>query len=289
MEMRKHFVQQGGELLPQQKRIVKNIAKNFNRLNRNNRDRLGWLKETDLKKQEPADMVYFVGCRSSFNRTEIAGSTYELLTKKLGGKVSFLEDERCCGRPLLDIGEEDAAIELMKHNVQKIKSSGARKVFFSCAECFSTFNNLENYGLKKEFEAVHLSQYLSNLLKSGKLSLNAKKASATFHDPCYLGRHQGVYEEPRAILSSIPDMELVEMPRNRKNAWCCGAGGGVHETFEKYSQWVAGERFEEVKQVEADLLVTSCPGCKENLWGLAITNQVEILDLAELVNRLIEA
>jgi len=288
MAMRKHFVRQGGELLPGHKKIVKNIDKNFNRLNRNNRDRLGWLAEENRKDEGKSDIVYFVGCRSSFNRTEIAGNAYDVLAKKLGIKISFLADEHCCGRPLLDIGEEDAALELMKHNVEQIKHSGARTVLFSCAECFSTFRNLDTFGIKTDFEAIHMSQYLASLLQEGKFSFRGKKARTAFHDPCYLGRHEGVLEEPRAILSSIPDMEVIEMPRNRKNAWCCGAGGGVPEAFEEHSQWIARERFEEVNHIGAELLITSCPGCKENLWYRAKSSGVEILDLLELINQLIE-
>jgi len=174
----------------------------------------------------------------------------------------------------------------MKHNAEQIRLSGARTVVFSCAEGFSTFQNLEAYGVKKEFECVHLSQLLASRLDEGKLSLKSKKTRAVFHDPCYLGRHQGVYEAPRAILSAVPDLELVEMPRNRKNSWCCGAGGGVPEGFEDHARWIADEKFEEVRHVEADLLVTACPGCKESLWGLSRANQVEILDLAELVDQL---
>lgn len=288
-ETRKYFVQNGGELFPQHKRIIENIRKNYNRLNRNNRDRLGWLKEIDEKVQKKTDIVYFVGCRSSFRRTEISKSTYELFAKKLGVNISFIDDERCCGRPLLETGKENLAVEFMKHNVEMIKRSGAGKVLFTCAECFHNFNTLENFGIKKDFETVHISQYLAGLLKEKKFSLEgAGNRKITFHDPCYLGRHEGVFEEPRTLLSAIPGSELVEMPRNRKNAWCCGAGGMVKEALPDYAQWIADERLAEVMHVNADLLVTSCPGCKENLWGKAKAGRIEILDIAELVNKLVK-
>ncbi|MBI5375853.1 MAG: (Fe-S)-binding protein [Candidatus Schekmanbacteria bacterium] len=288
MELRKYFVEHGGDIVPQHRKIIQNLEKNYNRVNRNNKDRLGWLPDKG-RGIEKADVVYFVGCRSSFRRIEIAKSAYELLTEKLGLKVSFIEDERCCGRPLLEIGKEEMAIEFMQHNVEKIKESGASQVFFTCAECFHNFNILESFGIKREFETTHISQFLALQLKSGKLSLEGMgKRRITFHDPCYLGRHEGVYEDPRELLSAIPGSELVEMPRNRKNAWCCGAGGGVKEAFIDYAQWIAQERMEEIKSVNADLLITSCPGCKENLWGKAKANQVEILDLAELINRTVK-
>lgn len=287
--MRRHFVQQGGELLPQHQKTLRSIEKNHNRLNRNNRDRLGWLQPAPGRHQPQADTVYFVGCRSSFNRTEIAWNAYELLTRKLGIPVSFLPEERCCGRPLLDIGAEEQARALMRHNVEQIQASGARTVVFTCAECYSTFCNLEPFGIAAEFKPVHLSQLLAARVHDGTCTFQAHAGTATFHDPCYLGRHQGVYDEPRSVLASVPDMGLVEMPRNRKNAWCCGAGGGVQEAFADYSQWIARERFAEVLHAQADLVVTACPGCKENLWGAAATNRVKVLDLAELANMLIIA
>jgi len=186
------------------------------------------------------------------------------------------------------MGDEKGALELMQHNIRQIKESGAKTVVFTCAECFSTFSNLETYGLKKEFDGMHISQYLAGLLKEEKFSLQHIKKRVAFHDPCYLGRHQGEYEAPRSILAAVPGLELVEMPRNRKNAWCCGAGGGVQEAFEEYSQWIAAERFEEIKHVKAELLITSRPGCKENLWGQAMANGIRIMDLVELVNTLID-
>ncbi|MFC1669763.1 (Fe-S)-binding protein [Spirochaetota bacterium] len=288
MALREHFVQNDGEILPEHKKIEESIEKNHNRLNRNNRDRTAWLTEGKITKAEEADILYFVGCRSSFRRTEIAKNTYELLTDKLGLKVGLIEDERCCGRPLIDIGKEEEAFKLIKHNVDKISASGVKMVLFSCAECFHTFNSIEKFGMPKEFEAIHLSQFIDSQIKEGKLSLGSKKKNIAFHDPCYLGRHEGEYEAPRAILSSIKDATVVELPRNRKNAWCCGSGGGVHEAFGEYSQWIAMERMEEVNFVKADTVVTSCPGCKGNLWGPCKANDVEIMDLAELVNQTAE-
>lgn len=287
MALREHFTAQGGELLPEHHALIDNLQRSQNRLGRNNRDRTGWLDLEEAPAPGEADLVYFVGCRSSFKRTEIAKSTYQLLTKSLGLKVAFLQDERCCGRPLVDIGKEEMAARLMSHNIDQIQQSGAKEVVFSCAECFHTFSSVEKYGMGGDFKVTHLSELLSKAISDNRLRLNGAKRKITFHDPCYLGRHGGVYEAPRKVLEAINGSELVEMPRNRKNAWCCGSGGGVQEAFNDYSQWIAKERLEEVKAVGADLLVTACPGCKNNLWAGARAERVEILDLAELVNQLI--
>lgn len=286
--LRKYYVEHGGELLPGHKKIIKSIRQNHNRLNRNNRDRLGWLGYLPSKNTEKADVTYFIGCRSSFRRTEIARNAHELLTKKLGINVNFLEDERCCGRPLLEIGAEKEALELMKHNLEKIKKTGAETIIFTCAECFSLFSDIDRYGFEKDFETIHISQYLAKTIKEKGISFSEMQKKVAFHDPCYLGRHQGVYDDPRDVITSIPGTELVEMPRNRKNAWCCGAGGVVKEGYLEYSHWIAEERFQEINKTGAEMLVTSCPGCKESLWGKASAANVEILDLAELVNRQIK-
>jgi Fe-S oxidoreductase len=286
-EMKKHFVENDGEILPEHRKVIDGIKRNHNRLNRNNRDRLGWLGDLPQVAPGEADLVYFVGCRSAFKRTEIARSTYTLLSK-LGLKVAFLEDERCCGRPLIDIGAEGDAVQLMEHNVEQIKATGASQVLYSCAECFHTFNSIEKYGIEKPFTAVSLSQLLASHLKDKKLSLKGENRRVTFHDPCYLGRHEGVYEAPRNVLGNIEGVELVEMPRNRKNAWCCGSGGGVQEAFVDYSQWIAARRMEEVNEVGADTIVTACPGCKNSLWAESRANRVEILDLSEIIDRIVE-
>lgn len=288
MALREHFTANGGEILPEHQQTIDNIQNSGNRLRRNNRDRTGWLGQLPKPTQKAVDAVYFVGCRSSFKRTEIAKSTHRILTEKLGLNVAFLADERCCGRPLIDIGKEETAAGLMAHNMEQIRKSGAKEVIFSCAECFHTFNSTEKYGFKKEFKTTHLAELLADAVDAGTVKLKAAKRKITFHDPCYLGRHEGVYEAPRRVLCAIGDSELLEMPRNRKNAWCCGSGGGVQEAFNDYSQWIAKERLEEVKSIDADLLVTACPGCKNNLWAEARANRVEILDMAELVNQLIE-
>jgi Fe-S oxidoreductase len=283
MAMRKHFVEQGGELLPEHKKLVKSLRENKNRLNRNNGDRLAWLGEAAKSLPVKADLALFVGCRSSFRRTEIARSAYELLTKRLGLKVAILTDERCCGRPLLDIGAEQEARELISHNLAQLQKTGASQVVFACAECFHTFRSLAPLGFEVEFESLHLSELLAAKLQQGALGFKALKKRVAFQDPCHLGRHQGVFEPPRKLLASMAQLELVEMPRNRKNAWCCGAGGGVQDAMESYSQWVASERLQEVKHVAAELLVTACPGCKENLWAKAQESGVQVLDLAELL------
>ena len=288
MEMRKHFLANHGTIPEGHRQVLDNLATHHNRLGRNNRDRSAWLGSEIPAAAEDADIFYFVGCRSSFRRSEIAQNTYELLTKKLGLKVALFGDEHCCGRPLIDIGNEQGAVELMAHNAEQIRASGAKRVLFSCAECFHTFRAMDRYGVKCDFEPVHLTQFLAERLHSGKLRSSKFPGTVAFHDPCYLARHEGILEEPREVLSAIPEMELAELARNRKNTWCCGSGGGVQDAFPDLTHWTAVERLEEVKAANAGTLVSSCPGCKDALWSVARVNGVELVDLSELINRIVE-
>lgn len=288
MEMRKHFLANGGPIAEGHRLVQGNLTRHQNRLGRNNRDRRAWLEDKTPSAASDADLFYFVGCRSSFRRQEIAASTYALLTEKLGLKVALIEEEHCCGRPLLDIGDEEGAVRLMAHNVAKIHASGAKRVLLSCAECFHTFRVLDRYGVGADFEPIHLTQLLAEMLTEERLKLAELPGKLAFHDPCYLARHEGVLEEPRRVLAAIPGIELLELPRNRKNSWCCGSGGGVQDAYPDLTHWTARERIEEVKHIGARTLVSSCPGCKDALWGVAAENGVRLIDLAELICRIIE-
>jgi Fe-S oxidoreductase len=278
MAVRNHFVDRGGGLLPAHNKLAQSVTTRHNRLGRNNRDRRRWLRDAPAP-ADRAEVAFFVGCRSSFNRSEIAAAAYGLLHGALDGKVTLLADERCCGRPLIDLGREADAVALMRHNAAQIEAAGASTVVCACAECFHSLRTLERFGVERRFEVVHLSE----LLSARDLGLRPTSRRIAFHDPCHLGRHQGVFEAPRRLLAALPGVEIVELPRNRKNAWCCGAGGGVQEAFTDFSQWTAAERLREVTHVGADTLVTACPGCKENLWASARAAGVEIMDLAELI------
>jgi Fe-S oxidoreductase len=142
-----------------------------------------------------------------------------------------------------------------------------------------------------KFGVRHMVEYLDQLLKDNKLKFTKKvPLKVTYHDPCHLGRHlgdDGVYEPPRDVLKKIPGIELVEMERNRENAWCCGAGAGVSQANPDLALWTANERLKEAKATGAGALVTSCPWCERNFRDAVkeFGEDIEIYDIAELARK----
>ncbi len=140
------------------------------------------------------------------------------------------------------------------------------------------------------FEVLHTVEYLAQLIQEGKIKFTRKlPLKVTYHDPCHLGRHlsPGIYDSPREILRRIPGIELVEMERNRENAWCCGAGAGVKQANPDLALWSANERIKEAKDTGATALVTSCGWCEQNFKNASkeFGQEIQILDVAELAHQ----
>lgn len=233
---------------------------------------------------DKAPLVYFVGCTANYRETEIRDATISLLKKS--GLEFTIVDEYCCTSPLIRTGQIGSIRDIAHHNIDEIKRVGASQVVTSCAGCYRTFKlDYPAMGMKMEFDVMHISQILGELLSSGKL--RPRKSSvlrATYHDPCHLGRHCGEYEAARSSLNQLP-LDLVEMDYSRENAWCCGAGGGARSEFADWSLETAKKRLKMAMAKQVDMLVSTCPFCKKNLKDAA-DDAIEVLDLCELVDRL---
>ena len=224
-----------------------------------------------------ADVLYFIGCTARYRVPEIADSMLEIFDK-LGIKYQIMDEEWCCGSVLLRTGEVEEAKELMEHNTEEIKNSGAKTVVFTCPGCLKTFvKDYSDMGL----ELVHSTQFLR--VRGLSMKVKQQGMEVAYHDPCHLGRDLGIYEEPRAVLKEIADVK--EMKRKREQAWCCGAGGGVKSAYDDFALWSAGERIKEAKEVGAEAIVSACPFCKRNLSEAAEKEGVEVYDIVELVSR----
>ncbi len=254
-----------------------------------NSERAIWMEylpePPNVQGKKKAEVVYFVGCMSSFSPQiqDIPGAVVQILEK---AGVDFLilgEKEWCCGYPLIGAGMKKEAESLIKHNTRVIESTNAKTVVFSCPSCFKTFK--ENYRIKAEL--VHHTQFIARLIESGKIKLGKLNKKLTYHDPCDLGRHSNVYEEPRQILRSIPEAEFVEMSRSREIALCCGGGGDLElvnpELTNKISQAVVDSGLE----TGAEILVTACQQCKRVIKKSA-SGKLEVMDIAELVMDVIQ-
>lgn len=263
--------------------IDKNMQNTRNPFAENVKKRSFWAKDLDLPKT--GDTVYFAGCYAAYRDQKIAKSTVAVL--KAGGiDVAYLgEDEWCCGVPELWDGNALLAEEMIQHNVNALKAAGVKRVVTSCAGCYHALKSdyPEIIG-KLPFEVVHSSEIIADLLEKGRIKLDSEVAKTfTYHDPCHLGRHENVYDQPRNILKAIKGASLIEMPRNRENSWCCGGGSVVAVAFPELAKDIAEDRVEEALSTEADTLVSTCPLCENSLNASARKSKMEVVDLSVVV------
>ena len=258
-------------------------------------DRLAWVSK-DLKVSKNGDVIYFVGCLPYFDvffedlgvKTLNTARGAVKILNQLGIAPVLLENERCCGHDLLWAGDFDDFKLLAEHNLRAIKKSGAKKVVFSCPEGYRTFKI--DYPLhfgQLDFEVQHISQLLAENLSSDGIPLKKLKKRVTYQDPCRLGRHLGIYEEPRQIIGAIPGLELTEMRKSGKTSICCGTSAWM--SCSSLSKEIQVGRLKEAKSTGADLLITACPKCEIH-FRCAMNDdtvgddvRIEIKDLVSLV------
>jgi Fe-S oxidoreductase len=235
-------------------------------------DRLSWLSDRSLIR-EKADYVYFVGCMNSYRYGETARNTFSILSR-FG--ATLLPREQCCGSPLLRTGFD--ARRVLEENSRQIRKIGASTVITGCAGCYTTLKN--SYG--NQFRVLSVPEFLAEHLPE--IDLKPLDITVTYHDPCHLGRHNKVYEQPRRIIRSI--CRLVEMKTSREAARCCGGGGGVRAGYKDLSLQIARKRIADVPE-GVDYIVTSCPLCIRNLrdggGGERVIDLVDLVGMA--INR----
>ncbi len=198
------------------------------------------------------------------------------------------DDEGCCGSTLLRTGLLESARKLAQKNIEMFEKSSPSVIVTSCAGCYKTIRQDYPKVGKVSARVVHITQFVNELIDSGRLKLEKRvDGVVTFHDPCHLGRHNLLYDEPRKILQAIPGVKLVEMERNRAEARCCGAGGGVKTAFPDLAQKISLLRVEDAERAGAEILTTSCPFCYQSLKTSidAKGSKLKMMDLMELVRQ----
>jgi Fe-S oxidoreductase len=281
----------GVGVVPDALRIsTKNIAGVGNPLGEAPEKRNDWAKDLNVKNfTSDTEILYFPCCVPSYDpdvRT-VARSTATIFNK-LGIDFGLIGTEaKCCGESVRKAGNEDTFQSLAQNNINLFVKSGVRTVVVSSPHCYHTFKN-EYPELGGEFEVIHITQYLASLLEQGKLKLSKEiNKKVIYSDPCYLGRHNDVYDEPRKVLQSIPGLELIEFPDAREDGLCCGGGGG-----RIWMDTPKGERFSDIRVEQAvakgaDAIALACPYCflnyRDSVLSMGKAEAVQVKAIAELV------
>ncbi len=265
-----------------------------NPLNSDRSKRADWAEGLNVKTfTEGMEILYFPGCYLSYDPRlkKVARATANILNKA-GIDFGILGTrESCCGESIRKAGAEELFKRLAKDNIKAFIDSGVKKILVSSPHCYHTFKN-EYPEFRVNFEIVHISQYLFQLINEGRLVIKKEYAKkVAYHDPCYLGRHNGIYDEPREALKKIPGLELAELPDSRADSLCCGGGGG-----RIWMETPKGERFSDIRLEQAvnagaDILATSCPYCITNFedsrLSLENSEAAEIRDITEIIEEVI--
>jgi Fe-S oxidoreductase len=223
---------------------------------------------------------YFTGCTAAYREQEIAVDTVSLLMK-LDFSVSVSEDEWCCGSPLFRTGFTDTALEQARHNAETLNSIEAELIVVTCPGCYRVLTqDYPKYDIKISKPIKHISELLQENIS--KLSKNSSPRLVTYHDPCHLGRHMGIYDAPRAVINAVTGNSLVEMERHGDNGMCCGNGAGLRTLFPDAASKIGAERTIQARRTGADTIVTACPFCK-NMLKSQSGDEIQVVDLPELV------
>ncbi len=270
--------------------VSASLAAEGNPLNEKREKRADWAEGLSVNPfTEGMEILYFPCCYLSYDPRlkKVARATAGIL-KRAGVDFGILgTQENCCGESIRKTGDEELFRRLAKANIKTFIDHGVKKILVSSPHCYHAFKN-EYPEFRVNFEVVHISQYLSGLIDEGRLELNRELfQKGAYHDPCYLGRHNGIYGAPRELLKKISGFELNEMPDSLAASLCCGGGGG-----RIWMETLKGERFSDlrIKQAAdtgAEVLVTSCPYCithfEESRLTLEDPEKLQVKDLAEIL------
>ncbi|MFO8101586.1 MAG: (Fe-S)-binding protein [Dehalococcoidia bacterium] len=314
--LRIRAVEKGKGPLPAHKKVTDKIARTGNRYGASASTRPNWLPK-NIKTSARPQMLYFVGCNSSYKDKNIALATAGILD---AAKVKWapFPDEACCGHPYYEVGMAEEALKQAKGNIDALKKSGARTIVTSCAECYKTWKVdypklMDKPTEKMGYNVIHITELAAEKIAAGKLEpkypIDLKVA---YHDPCNLARLSddwvpwhgtrgkwGVTEPPkqyrrgtnvpyqpaRDILDAIPGLERTEFIRMKENTMCCGAGGGVAEAYPEFARNTADHRLEEAQDVGAEAVATACPYCNDNFSYVSADRgrDMKVFDVTELL------
>jgi Fe-S oxidoreductase/nitrate reductase gamma subunit len=244
-------------------------------------ERISWIENLGIRVVEPGescDVIYWIGCCTTFDPTkQKIAQDLCLLMKRCGVEFGVLgSDERCCGDPARLLGQEHIFQSIAKEQVEELHKRDFKVLLVSCPHCYNVLKN-EYPQFGGDFTVVHYSEFMHEMLWSGTLApKSGEQSRMVYHDPCYLGRYQKIYDSPREVIRAVPGAELVEMKNHRDRSLCCGGGGGHFWMDIKKGERINNLRIKQAREAGADTIVTSCAYCMQML-----TDSVKLMDLEE--------
>ena len=285
-----------GKIPPGVRDYFKAMAVNGNPYKLPQEERGKWAEATGVKTYDGQEYLFYVGCAGSYDEVgqKMARNVSRLLSN-LGVSFGILAGEETCdGNEIKILGETGLFSMLAEENIRKFREKGIKKIITLDPHALNIFKN-DYPALGGEFEVLHYTEILAPLMKENKVALSPYEKKVTYHDPCYLGRHNLVYGPPREVLNTIPGLELMELRRNRESAFCCGGGGGNFFTdiIGTGEDSPARVRIREALGTGAEILAVACPQCAKMLLDAVKAEQreeyLEVADVAEITLRAISS
>lgn len=223
------------------------------------------------------NVLYYPGCLTRFVLKQEA-ENYKKILMKIGVEFIMLPEQICCGSPVLNAGYESEGIKLIRKNLKVFREHNIGKIITNCPACYKTFNEYKNLLPEWDIEVEFITRAILNYLKKKNIKFKIRER-ATYHDPCHLGRHSKIYNEPREILELL-GYEIIEMPNNRENSLCCGGGAGLKTNNPELADKIAKKRIEQAKHIHVSNLITTCPLCFAHLEE---NSDIEVLEFSWVV------
>ncbi len=294
VDMRRHLVMEEATFPEQMQETLRSLETRGHPYKGVSAGRTDWAKDlriAEANKLNEVDLLYWVGCAGAFDERgqQVTRAMVQVLEEAAVEFAILGPEERCTGDPARRIGNEYLFQLLAQENIATLNRYRVKKILTTCPHCFNTMKH-EYPQFGGQFEVTHHSQFIAELLREGRVALRKRfSGTVSFHDPCYLGRHNNIYDEPRSVINHFPGFRQVEMPRCREKGFCCGAGGGLMWIEERIGTRVNLERTDELLKTGAAVVATACPFCLTMMTdGITVrgkSHAVKALDLAELVVR----